>query len=833
MTTHRFRSCSTIKWLILFCFLLAFSPAAFSQANEAPPQRSIRISDYDVEHYKLLLSFDWKKKSITGQTAITLTPLKAKLTEIELDAANMNIDSVKLDGSKQLKFRYVNREKLFVQLEQPYMPGNKLELTVAYSAAPRIGLVFMEPSEADPNRPQQIWTLGQAEMNHSWFPCYDYPNDRATSEVIATAEDKYQVISNGRLVSVKAGAVRGTKTWHWIMDKPHPSYLISVAIGKFGELRDSYQGKPVISYYPPGQAEDAKALFGKTVEIMKFLSEKTGLNYPYDSYAHVTVRDSPNGMENATATLISDQAIIDNRARLDISTDWLIAHELAHSWFGNLVAVRSWSDIWISEGFATFFQSVWSEHSKGKDEYLYDMFTNYQAYINSWMQGNRRPLVTMRYRKLDDQFDAYPYMRGAAVMHMLRFVLGEQPFWNAMNHYLEKYKWKNADTEEFIGAIEEATGKNLRWFFDEWVYKLGHPEFKVAYQYDGAKSLKLTVKQIQKKDNAQPWYQYPDFFTMPVEIAVVTNSGEQVHLVTIDKPEQEFIFDVDSKPLWVNFDRGNNLLKLLSIKRSEEELINELSLDKDTTGRLFAMYGLAARPSEAALKALSKAALHDPFWGVRLETTRALANTGSETAKAALLQVYKDPDSRVRRAAINGLAQFKDASLVQLFANALETDPSYFARAEAAQALGQSGEPLAYEALVKAMNQNSWQDTVRAGAIRGLTLLKDQRALGLGLRYAAPGNAPNLRAEAFQLIAALGKGDDRALQALTDALKQQRPRNVPMAALQALATMSDPRSLPAIEQFASTFDLASLEEPMVTDIINRLKAQNKQDENKK
>ena len=235
------------------------------------------------------------------------------------------------------------------------------------------------------------------------------------------------------------------------------------------------------------------------------------------------------------------------------------------------------------------------------------MYGNQQGYFQAWNQGNRRPIVTVRYSDPDELFDAYAYPRGGAVLSMLRFVLGEESFWKAINHYVKKNQWQNVETSDLNAAIEEATGQNLSWFFDEWVYRMGHPEFEITSSYDGSKSLKLTVKQTQKPDDKRPWFRSPDFFTMPVDIAVTTGSGEKIHRVWIDKPEKEFTFEVDSKPLIVNFDRGNYIIKQVKFNRSDDELAYQLLHDSDTMGRVLAAIALKGHPGDAVTKAAAEA----------------------------------------------------------------------------------------------------------------------------------------------------------------------------------------------------------------------------------
>lgn len=821
---------SMLKIICLSALLLlsSFAPAqnpAPAPAPKAPPYQWPRSHNYDVQHYRIELSFDWTARSITGETTITLKPLAGDFREIELDAGEMSIKSVALAGGSPLKFDYRDNEKLLVSLDRAYTPAETIAVKIGYSAVPKQGLTFILPKEGDPGRPRQIWSQGEARTNHYWFPCYDYPNDKATSELIATVEDNYRVISNGVLVSSKPDAAGKMKTWHWRMDQPFSSYLVSIIVGEYAEIDGKFQGKPVVSYVYPDQVENGRLSLGKLPEMVAFFSEKLSYDYPYPKYVQTMVYGSNGGMENITATTMTDTIVRDQRAQIDMSSDDIQSHELAHQWFGDLLTCRDWGEIWLNESFATFMEAVWNEHKKGRDEYLYEMFNNQQTSYRAWSQGNRRPIVSRRYEDPDALFDSYAYPRGGAVLHMLRFVLGEEPFWKAIRHYLKKYEFQNVETAQLNVAIEEATGQNLGWFFDEWVYKMGHPEFEIAAKYDGAKTLKLTVKQTQKPDDQRPWFQSPDFFTTPVEIAITTTAGEKVRRVFIDQPEKEFSFEVDSKPLIVNFDRGNNLLKTVKFERGDDEVAYQLLHDADSTGRVRAAIELRTKRSETGAKALSEAAGKDSFWAVRLEAVKSLAEYKTEASRAGLLAAVKDKDSRIRRAAITGLAAFKDKQLAELFTSIIKTDQSYYVVAEAAKALGQTEATGAYEALTDLLKQDSWQDTLRAGAFNGLAALNDPRALEIGLKYAAPGNRDRLRGMAFQMLATAGKGNEQVLKVLTEALKESSTQ-ILSSALQSLAKMGDARAVPALEDFLKNFpsDIADGGvKQYIGELINQLK----------
>jgi aminopeptidase N len=798
-----------IPFSVIFTLLLllgALTSPAQTQAPappQAPPVRWPRSHNYDVEHYRIEVGFDWAAKSVSGTTTITLRPLQSDLKEVQLDAGQMKISAVRLATGAALDYRYDDGEHLFVTLDRAYPISADVSIAVSYTATPQKGLTFITPTPDEPSRPNQIWSQGESQDNHYWFPCYDYPNDKATSELIAHVEDGYQVISNGALISNAPDPERKLRTWHWKMDKPYSSYLTSIIVGKFAEVREEVKGVPVVSYVYADEVENARLSFAKLGQMVAFYSERIGVDFPYAKYAQTTVRDFGGGMENITATTLTDTTVHDKRAHLDVSSDGLISHELAHSWFGDLLTCRDWSQLWLNESFATFMEATWTEHDLGRPDYLYEMHGNQQAALSAWTQGNRRPIVAYRYPNPDALFDAYPYPRGGATINMLRFVLGDEMFWRAINHYVKKHAYQNVETQNLVIAIEEATGQNLQWFFDEWLYRMGQPEFTITSTYDeAAQAVKLAVKQTQKADAERPWFQSPEFFTLPVDVAITTASGEHVSRVWIDAKEKEFTLKVDSRPLIVNFDRGNIWLKQVKFDRSEEELAYQLLHDTDVMGRVRAAIELRTHNSTPAINALSRAAADDRFWAVRLESVRSLAALKGEAAQLALSGRVKDADSRIRREAIRGLGQYKDAHYADIFIQAVKTDPSYFVVADAARALGETHSPKAYDVLMSALQAPSWQDTILAGALGGLASLNDPRAIDIALKYNAPGNRPSVRGAAIQALAHAAKNNDRAFQALAAGLKD-RSLEVVFNTIEAFSTLGDPRAIPLLEELAS------------------------------
>jgi aminopeptidase N len=798
----------------------AANQAPAPQASAIPPARYIPSHDFHTQNITLNLHFDFDHSQAIGTETLTFTPLINDLAHVELDAGGMTINSVKFASGASLKFDADDKkEKLDITLDRAYQPSDTLTVVIDYhtnagsqgSFGGTRGLTFIKPTPDDPSAPKQIWSQGESEDNHFWFPCYDHPNDFTTTEIIATVEKPLSVVSNGKLLSVKENA-GNTRTYDWKMDVPHATYLTSIVVGEYTPIEQSYNGIPVTTNVYPNQVAEGKITAARMADMVKFFSEKTGVPYPYVKYAQTMAHNFGGGMENISATTMVDSMIHDERGELDGTADSLESHELAHQWFGDFVTCRSWADVWLNESFATYFQAMWDEKSLGRDDFLYgDVKANQDQYFQAWKRGSRRPIVTENYADPDAVFDTYAYPRGGAVLHMLRTTLGEENWWRAIHHYLTKYAHQPVETEQFRIAIEEATGQSMDWFFDEWLYRMGHPIFRVTQAYDtSSKTLKLTVRQEQKVD---PNSAYPQvaFFRMPVEVEIGSAAGTHVEKAMIEpKEEQTLTFNVDSEPLLVDFDYGGTLIKELHFEKTTAQLIYQLSHDTDVLGRIFALNELTAHlknPATSAdenstiTKAIASAATSDPFWGVRVDSVVALRGVAGPDSRTALLAAVKDKSPHVRERAISVLGAAKDASQAGVYLGYLN-DPSYNVIRAAATALGTTKDPRSYDALNKLLDQPSWRETIRISGLAGLAALGDPRALDVALRFSARGNPLGVRSAALNVLGSAGKNDPRAYPVLADAfMSAVDSGNLQLygPASRALVALGDPRAVDLVK----------------------------------
>ena len=727
-----------------------------------------------VEHIALDLVLDIPQQAIAGTCKIRLRPVRDGINDLNLDAVSLRIDHVaiteqieaKPDPDKtKCKFDY-DCEFLKIYLNQPTKAGVPIEIAIAYAAEqPQRGIYFVQPTEHQPDKPTQVWTQGEDEDSRYWFPCFDYPGQLATSEIRIKVPKDLMVISNGELIDVKEQ--KKEKIYHWSQKEVHPSYLMTLAIGDFIEVKDEWKGKPVTYYVDKSRtAEEAILTMGKTPQMIEFFSEKYGYDYAFPKYAQVCVADFIfGGMENTSTTLLTDRCVLDSRAALDNrSSESLVAHELAHQWFGDLLVIKHWSHAWVKEGEATYAEVLWTDHEYGDEEAAYYLLGEARRYISEDKDRYRRPMVTHVYREAIELYDRHIYEKGGCVYHMLRTELGDDLFWIAIHHFVRTNAHKTVETIDLLRAIEEATGKNCMFLFDQYVFRGGHPEYKIGYSWDGDNNLaKVTVTQTQD-----------ELFDLkiPIGFGFEEVASNQAFTVRVFEKEQSFYFPLKQKPKYISFDRGNNYLKQVSLEYGVAELKAGLQSDPDPIARIQCAEALAKKGGLEAVKALGQALIDEKFWGVRVEIAENLAAIKLDQAFEALAKGLEDPDAKVRMAVINGLAQNKVQKSLDLIKPFIKKgDPSYNVEATAARLTGDLAAALSSERepskVVKLLQtvlkeRAGWNEVVRSGAIAGLSKLKDSdEALETVLKYTEPDVPQPLRLASIRALGAMGKSQSK------------------------------------------------------------------------
>ncbi len=751
-----------------------------------------RSPDFKLQHVSVKIKVFVDDKMIEGIATLLLESLKDGLKYIPLDAMDMTIKEVKVNGVSA-DYSY-DGEKIHIYLSKELGQGQKISVVVSYTAKPKKGLYFVLPDKYYPDRVPQIWSQGETEDNRYWIPLYDYPNMKCTSEFIVYAPKQYYVISNGRLLEEKEEG--DWKVWHWRMDKPHSTYLIALAIGLFDVIEDKVGSIPLIYAVPKGRKEDISRSFSRTGDIIKFFEEYTGVPYPWDNYKQVCVSEFIyGGMENTTLTILTEHTLHDEKAHIDFESEPLVAHEAAHQWFGDLVTTKDWGNIWLNEGFATYLEALYRRHWKGKNEFIYEMIINMDEYLKEYKSRYSRPIVTRVYKYPSELFDAHSYPKGALVLHTLSSIIGEDKFRLVLKRFLERFKYKSADTEDFRKVVEEVTGKDFEWFFDQYVYNAGHPELSISYSYDAEMhALKINIKQIQGEDC---W----DVYRIPLEIRIKTKHGYEKRLVMLKEKEQTFYFPMDEKVECICVDPDFKIFAVIDIKHKLEQLVKELKCDS-VYCRILAARALAKHKSSRAIEALREALISDEFWGVSAEAANSLGKIGTREALEALIhaeKIVKHP--KVRRAIARALGLFKDEESAKVLSKILKDDSeSYYVRAEAAVSLGKTRWNEAFKHLREALMVKSHNDVILRGALSGLAELGTDEAFNIIKQYVSKGKPTLVRATA---ITALAKFPDKkeAIDLIVDASKDENMR-VRYATVMAAQQMMSPKLLPMLDKLA-------------------------------
>jgi len=786
----RFFRCACLLALLVAAPLMAMGAERRGPFNE-PPQ-SVRSRDFDQQHIRLELDFDFQRRRVDGRAVITLAPL-VPLDEIRLDAADMQIDRVMLrDGPgrndpRELQFA-TQGDELTVVLDRRYEPAATLTLAIDYRLIePQRGIHFVIPDGSDPRERTMAWTHSEPIAARYWFPSFDSPNDRITSEVLATVPEDFVVVSNGKLKS-KEKASDGRRTWHFVQEKSHVTYLVSVVAGRFEALSQEWEDVPVVSYVPKGRLNEARRSFDKTPEMIGFFSEQTGYRYPWPGYTQICVdRYVAGGMEHTTATTLTSDTLHDARAHLDHQSDGLVSHELAHQWYGDLITCKDFGELWLNESFATYFATLWIEHDRGADEGLWRRYGEAESYFAEDKDRYRRPIVTYGYEHPRDMFDRHSYPKGARVLHMLRFVLGEERFWRAIRHYTREHAFGTVETADLRIAIEESTGQGLNWFFREWLEHGGHPEYEVSYRWDEAeKMLRVEVKQTQEVDELTP------LFRMPVEIELVLPDETLIRRVEVSKREETFHFGLPERPRWVCFDPRDWVLKKLVTHKSKQEWVAQLAEDENVICRVRAVHALAELAKDGdAEAALGRAAREDPFWAVRGEAAEALSKFRGDEVRATLLRLARDdPKSDVRRAAVESLGRFPEKETPKALREVIRKDRSYETVAAALRSLVKVDKDGCRNDLTAALKRPSRHEVIRKAAAEGLAASGDAKVVERLLAILRGDEPIGRRAAVLGAAAKLAEGRTEVTDAIAPYLDD--PRHwVRRAAVEALGATGD------------------------------------------
>ena len=661
-----------------------FNEGDFEEYTE-PSYNASRQRYVDLVHTKIEASLNWEASQLNGKATLSMKPHFYEIDSVVLDAKGMEIKTITLSG-KELSYDYSNGNTLTVYLDKSYKKDQLITFTVDYIAKPEgretsgsaaitsdKGLYFINPKGEEEGKMPQVWTQGETEANSVWFPTIDAPNMKSSQEVLLTVDNKYTTLSNGKLISSKKNT-DGTRTDYWKQDLPHAPYLFMLAVGEFKIVQDSYtrgDGKKIeVNYYvEPAYENDARAIFGKTPKMIKFFSNKLGVEYPWDKYSEIVVRDYVSGaMENTGAVIFGDYVYKTKRELIDGNDESTIAHELFHHWFGDLVTCESWANLPLNESFANYSQYLWDEYEYGIDEADYNAIEEANGYYQS---GGYHDLINFYYKDKEEMFDGHSYNKGGRILHMLRNHLGDDAFFQGLNKYLTTNAYKSAEVHNLRLAMEEVSGEDLNWFFNQWFLGKGHPVIFTEQEINQEQqTVTLRIQQAQSFN----------VFRLPVKIALWDETGKHSYSVVLDSTNQQFTFPFKGKLANVLLDDDQMLLAKVYEEKPTTQYIHQFNNADKFRAKSTALKHIAKSTNPEKATILVNA-LNAKFWGIRAEALGYLKDLDDAAKqpsyKTSLKKIIEsDPKSKVRNAAVSALSTLENNEAIAIIRRVLKQDSS-------------------------------------------------------------------------------------------------------------------------------------------------------------
>lgn len=785
----------------------AFEAGAGGDPRRFPPDPQV-----DFQHLALEIICDEPaSKSFVARETLTFNTVDRPLARLELDAVKLDVRKVTdLDG-KNLDF-VADGTRVIVQFGRELPPRTAGGLKFVYEAhdpeGSGGGIHFAIPADGS-KRGLQAHSQGESEWNRYWFISHDYPNEKLTSEISITLPAKYAALANGKLVERKE-VEGGRVLWHYSMEQPHSTYLISVVFGEFAVVKDEWRGRPVEYWVPPGREQDARPTLGRTPEMIEWFSKRTGVDYPYAKYSQALVYEfNWGGMENISCTTLVETAILDERARRDQDEEGLVSHELAHQWFGDLVTCRSWPHVWLNEGFATYMEHVWYEHSKGWDDYYYGVWSNMMGVAQNAEDDATSGVVFSNYNTPDDIFgrgNSNPYSKGCANLHMLHESLGDALFWKVIHEYLTRFSYKNAETDDLRKVVEEFSGRSYERFFQQWFYRPGSPAITLDYHWDADRSrARITLTQTQKLSADRPAFQ----IDLPIWLVLGDGSIEK-QIVSMDSKTAELTVGLKAAPTQVCVDPTSSILARYVLNVPDLMLIEQARHGPTLIARCAAVRLLGTRGDEDAVAALESILLSDQeHEELRKEAAGALGRRNSNAARdvliAALAEDRAIANHHVRHSTIDNLAGYKAPEAAQTLLRFARKDPCYSIEAAASSALGrQARTDESIEVLKANLKKPSDHEQIRMAAIGALAELNEPAAVDAAIEMSQRIQPQFLRNNALGILGGLGKLESekkRIYDHLVGLLDEPNDRNLPPV-IRALGALGNDDAQPILQRIA-------------------------------
>ena len=819
--------------LCLAVLLLALTAPARAQtaepASDHPlftgPAHEAPTSPFDQEHLRLALQLDFDARRVFGDARLRLNPSDATTDSLVLFAADLEIDSVLIGAAASAMvntpFRTGDADSLVIPLDSLSVPGTPFEVRLFYTAQPRRGLFFIQPSRDNPNQKRQIWTVNAPGATRHWLPVLDAPGDLLTSEVLITADSSLRVLSNGRRVE-EIDHDDGTITTYFRLVQPHTPHHLMLAVGTYEVRRNTAHpttdDPPVpLSYwtYPEHIGEVART-FDRTPAMMSFFVDRLNAAFPWRSYDQVVLQQLHRDTQaKAGIAAFPASIMLDERAALSENADGVVAQALARQWFGSVVMAHYWTDAWLDEGFPAYLSALFTEHHEGEDAFALTM----QDYARRYLAEARRyqrPLVWNRWEDPAALLDAHSTQKGAWVLHMLRRRLGDDLFWTVLEQYLTTYTFKPVETTDFQRVVEDVTGENFDTFFDQWTAAAGHPVLDVGYTYDGDTG-ELVVEVTQQ----QTGQRIPETFLTTLTLEVHTLSEAFRFELILETNSQVFRLSLPARPRFLLIDPDQALLAEVQMSQSARAWVGQLRHAPDPVSRIRAAHALAAFGDDPALLiGLRNALREEPSPAVRQAIVTTLGQLPPSTAiQRLLIELMADENAAVRTAILSALSVYENEPDVHVLAfETAQNDPSYLVQAAAVRTLARTAAPTALDVARSALITPSHREVIRRAAFEVLPLLDlpEREAVALGLTYSAADQPAAVRIAAIGYLQPQAAGTRAALNRLI-ALLEDEDMRVRRAAIESLGLVATDRALAALR------DHQKIEpQPLLQALLNRV-----------
>jgi len=785
-----------------FIMVVGLIVASYGLADSDPPHYA-PDRKVDITHVRIDVTPNFKERTVAGVVTIEFTPIARPLEEIRLSAIDLNI--YRVWASVGMAGWTTTDENLTVTFEPAVEPGRPVVLNVLYDAQPEQGLYFRTPELGYSAEDMHLFSQGESHEAPYWYPNYDYPNERFSSEVICHVPPDMTVVSNGRLLGEKADPNTGLKAVHWRQDKPHVNYLIALAAGRFKRIESRYKDIPLAFYTPASQIDLAARSLEGTDDMIGFFEKETGTPYPWDKYYQVVAEDfTAHGMENTSLTILTTNTLFTPETEnLDTST-MLVAHELAHQWFGDFVTCKDWANVWLNEGFATYYENLYQGHRFGQADFLYNMVQDTRRiFANS---ESTRPIFDRNYRSEGEQFDYRAYQKGGWVVHMLRAQLGDAPFRRCVQTYLQRYGLGTVTTEDLRAVAEEVSGQSLDRFFDQWVFGGGYPRLKITYAWsDKTRLARLSVNQTQAEDDKGK------VFHLPTKVRFVVTGKRIDQDLSIDQGQQDFYFPLASEPNIVRFDPEYTVLAEVTFDLPKAMLYQQLADGNDVIGQVLAIKALSKETDKKTVGRLKEVLNGAAFYGVRCEAANALQEIHTDEALDALAGSLNQLDALARDAVVDALSGFYRPAAMATLKTVIEKEKNPMIVATALRGLGIYADAEVQSLVRRYLDSESFRNRLVDAAVNAIRRLGD------------PAFAPDLErlirqrqdqltthglSNALDTLASISQDmqDKTEVRKTITPFVTARKQAIQFAAIRALGTLRDPQAIGVLETYTQSGD---------------------------